>query len=199
MRAYSSALSQQWQRRGLVFGALGAWASQSLSQSLTPGSIIHREVAGDPDSSGWILAESTEGGFAVKVLGKYLDATLPGRDPTSPLEKAFAIYSIVGGLTKMTALRAVYRRGSVDARQVFAKLEEAAQANQNQFTRLRFGKFDAIDAIVHSKTTLMLQRSVILRADLIHLIVDAPNPAGAELMNKTMAASFFESLRVDRE
>ena len=58
---------------GLVLASLLATACTSAEASL----VMHRKLAGEADANGWYLAQSTQGGFAVRLPAQFNDFSVP--------------------------------------------------------------------------------------------------------------------------
>ena len=83
---------------------------------------IHRRGAGEPDEDGWCLAESSEGGFSVKVPTLFNDAT--------------ASYTAQSGrVVKMYYLTAQTERGTVYSVGAVTGVEGGVPTAESQFER----------------------------------------------------------------
>jgi hypothetical protein len=64
---------------------------------------MHRLRAGDPDDDGWCLAESTEGGFSVKLPSVFNDFTMSNKTANGGIVKFHAIGTVTQAGTKYAA------------------------------------------------------------------------------------------------
>ncbi len=134
---------------------------------------MHRTQAGEPDSTGWMVAASTGGGFSVQLPLKFNDFTVTEADPKSAALRTHVVGARSQEGIKFTASRIVYRKGAESAKSFFSRFEKAVE---------RKG-----DAVVY-------RRAVLLESDLLLMIVEAPREH--EALVEGLAKRFFDSLRI---
>src|SRR5688572_10246061 len=96
----------------------------ALSQTSRPGLTMHRTQAGEPDSSGWMVAASTDGGFSAQLPLKFNDFTVTEADPKSAALRTHVVGAKSQEGIKFTASRIVYRKGADSAKSFFSRFEK---------------------------------------------------------------------------
>ena len=163
---------------------------------LPPGMTMHRIQAGELDASGWTLAESTEGKFTVKFPFKFNDFTLAIDDSKSPAKTTFTL----GGKSlegiKFSATRIVYRQGAKAAQEFFAKMErgEGLEAQKPSIEKIDFHGLPSVNTSYCSNEVCLWQRSLLIEADLITLIIESPKQYKETV--EAMTPIFFDSLEI---
>ena len=169
-------------------------AISAIGQTLPPGMTMHRVQAGEPDTSGWMLASSTEGGFSVRLPLKFNDFTIAESDPKAPTARLF----VVGGKSeegiKLTATRIVYRKGAESAKHFFSRFEKGLDLKPERITPQKVGERPAVDIVLKRASDVGYQRAVLLDSDLILMIIESPRSRDAT--TQQLATPFFDSLVV---
>jgi hypothetical protein len=167
----------------------GAAAAQDMK--------MHRKQAGEPDPSGWMLAQSTEGRFSVRLPIKFNDFTVSEKDPRSPSSRVFTVGVRSSEKIALVASRIEYRQGAASAKQYFAKFEKGQDlgAKPESVTPRKLGPLRAVDVAVKRAADVAYYRVVLLDADLLMLTVEAPREHDATAQQ--LAATFFDSLQVE--
>lgn len=169
------------------------------ARSLPEGMTMHRVQAGEPDSSGWIVADSTMGAFSVRLPMKFNDFTMhrPGSD--APVSSAF----IVGGKSaegvKFTAARIVYRDDDT-AQGYFSQIENGQAFPSDKSPTTRSIDVDgrrAVDVTLSDGRALSHMRYILLDDSVMSLIVEVPR-AQTDLVSQSEIQEFFESLHVSQ-
>jgi hypothetical protein len=189
--------------RPLLFGALLcvtpviAAFGQALPPGITPppGMTMHRFQAGEPDATGWMPATSTRGAFSVRLPLKFNDFTLDESDRNGPVLRTFVVGATSQEGIKFVAMRFVYRKGAESAHSFFAKAEKGeGLSGLEQVTPRQVGERRAVDHVLKGPSNVAYQRTVLLDADLLLMIIEAPRNFDATAQQ--FAAPFFDSLTI---
>lgn len=176
--------------------ALAAATTVVAAQPVPPGVTMHRLQAGEPDASGWMLAASTKGGFSVKLPLRFNDFAVADSDPASPTPLVFAVGTKSSEGIKFSATRLTYRKGAQAAQEYFTRFERGADFNPKpeRITKHKVGERPAVDLLLGNAASVSYQRAVLLGADLLLLIVEAPREHAA--LAQQFAQPFFDSLAI---
>jgi hypothetical protein len=170
-------------------------ATAAFAQALPPGMTMHRVQAGEPDAAGWMAAASTEGRFSVRLPLKFNDFTVAESDPKAPVLRTHVVGSRSQEGIKFSASRLVYRRGAESAQHFFARFEKGQLGTKpERVTPLQVAGKRAVDVVLKSAATVAYQRVVLLDADLLLLVIEAPR--SHESTAREYVAPFFDSLSV---
>ena len=160
-----------------------------------PGAMtMHRLQAGEPDGSGWMLAESTEGGFSVRLPLKFNDFTMAESDPKSPAMRLYIVGTKSEEGIKFMATRVVYRKGAESAKDFFSRAERGADLKPERITPQKVGERRAVDMVLKRTSDIAYQRTVLLEEDLLVMVVESPRRHNATAHH--LATQFFDSLVV---
>lgn len=184
--------------RSVVLASLlsATLAIPAFGQSLPPGMTMHRLQAGEPDASGWMLAESTEGGFSVRLPLKFNDFTMKTEtDPKAQTLRLFAVGAKSQEGIKFTATRIVYRKGAESAKHFFSEFEKGAGLKPERVMPQKVGDRRAVDLVLRRTSDVGYQRAVLLESDLILMVLEAPR-SHAETAQQ-LVTPFFESLVIN--
>jgi hypothetical protein len=174
---------------------LGLLAGAALAQALPPGMTMHRVQAGEPDASGWMVAASTAGAFSVRLPLKFNDFTVAESDPKAPMLRTHVVGSRSQEGIKFSASRLVYRRGAESAQHFFSRFEKGHVGTKPEsVTPLQVAGKRAVDVVLKSASTVAFQRVVLLDADLLLMVLEAPR--SHEGTAREYVAPFFDSLAV---
>lgn len=173
-------------------------APAASAQSLPEGITMHRQMAGELDASGWTSADSTQGGFSVRIPLKFNDFTVA----SPPSNKQVAMTYVVGGKNaggvKYSAVRVAYRNKEA-AKAYFARFERGeAFAGMGALAKPhRFQGRKAVDLAVKKDRRHGFMRYVLLDDSLIFLVVEAEADK-SHMIHATKVETFFDSLKVSR-
>jgi hypothetical protein len=160
---------------------------------LPPGMTMHRFQVGEPDATGWMLAASTEGGFSVRVPLTFNDLTVEESDPNAPMLRLFSVGAISQERIKFVATRTTYRKGAESARFFFARAEKGeGLPGLESITLRQVGGRRAVDHVLKRPSDVAFQRTVLLDADLIIMIIESPR--NLEAPARQFVTPFFDSL-----
>jgi hypothetical protein len=182
-------------RMVLIVITLGAAPAAYGQQQ--PAMTMHRTQAGELDSSGWTTAQSTEGGFTVRLPLRFNDFTIAESKPDSPTGKIFVVGAkSVEGL-KFTASRITYAKADAAAG-YFAKIGrgEGLQSKPQSVKALTVSGRKAVDLQLSGNATVAYSRYVLLDSDVVALVLEAP--VAQRSLAETLAATFLDSLAVQR-
>jgi hypothetical protein len=189
--------------RPLLFGALLCVApviaafGQALppGTTLPPGMTMHRFQAGEPDTTGWMPATSTGGAFSVRLPLKFNDFTVDESDPNAAVLRTFVVGATSQERIKFIATRFVYRKGAESAQFFFARAEKGeGLSGLERVTPRQVGARRAVDHVLKRPSDVAYQRTVLLDADLIMMIIEAPRNFDATAQQ--FVAPFFDSLKI---
>ena len=179
-----------------VTSAIAAFG-QALPPGITlpPGMTMHRFQAGEPDATGWMLAASTPGGFSVRMPIKFNDFTVDESDPNAAVLRTFTVGATSQEKIKFVATRFVYRKGAASAQFFFARAEKGeGLAGLERIMPRQVGERRAVDHVLKRASDVAYQRTVLLDADLIMMIIESPRSLDSTAQQ--FVAPFFDSLTV---
>jgi hypothetical protein len=177
----------------LVFMAASLTAA---GQSLPPGVTMHQLQAGTLDAEGWTAAASTAGSFSLKMPCLFNDFTTQVDDPAAPMLKAYSVGCLRSDQRKFSATRIVYKGGAPMAKEYFAKIRSGDGLKGPAVTALDFKGFKALDIVDTNDSRCGFIRYVLVDADMVALIVEAPRSACDGL--KEQSDKFFASVNFDK-
>jgi hypothetical protein len=182
-------VSMKW--IALLFSfCLSAWAADGGEMKM------HRKQAGEVDSTGWMLAASTQGRFSVRLPIKFNDFTVV-EVPEAPAARTYTVGARSSEQIAFVATRIVYRKQRASAQEYFARFEKGLgqAATPVSVTPRRIGALRAVDLVFRGPTAVNYQRVVLLDSDLLMLSVESP--AEHQAAAQDLASRFFDSLQVD--
>jgi len=163
--------------------------------TLPPGMTMHRFQAGVPDATGWMIAASTPGGFSVRMPIKFNDFTVDESDPNAAVLRTFTVGATSQEKIKFVATRFVYRKGAESAQFFFARAEKGeGLAGLERLTPRQAGERRAVDHVLKRPSDVAYQRTVLLDADLIMMIIESPRSLDSTAQQ--FVAPFFDSLTI---
>src|SRR5882757_400736 len=170
-------------------------AIPASAQTLPPGMKMHRIQAGEADASGWILAESTEGGFSVRLPLKFNDFTME-TDAKEPTLRIFVVGAKSQEGIKFTATRIVYRKGAESAKHFFSQFERGLGlgTKPERITPRKIGERPAVDFVLKRASDVAYQRALRLESDLLLMVVESPHSHDATAQQ--FVTPFFDSVVV---
>lgn len=182
----------------LLLAALSTVRIASAAEPQAPSMKMHRTQAGVPDSTGWVLADSTEGGFSVRLPARFNDFTTTDPSPASQVTRAWTVGAVTEDGAKLSATRIVYRDGARAAREFFAKHEKGTSLNASPL-RLRSHEIEGrrvVDLVIGKESSAIYQRIVLLDSELIVMIAVTKSAPGDK--PPPFVSTFFDSLVVKR-
>ena len=179
-------------------GFAGQPAQFALAAEAPRASKMHRTHVGEPDASGQVNAESTDGGFAVRLPARFNDFTIAQSDPTSLVLRTDTIGGVTQQAIKFSANRITYRDGIDAARSLFARMESGQDlgGKPERLFRHRIGRYPALDFMIASASNRAYQRVVLLESDLLLMVVESPRDH--VMLAERLATPFFDSLAISR-
>lgn len=161
---------------------------------LPPGMTMHRAQAGALDSSGWTLAESTKGAFAVKLPCTFNDFTVDD-DSGADVSRVHVVGCMRPDREKYSATRLQYR-GSGMARTYFEKNMNPAALSGAKKTRTEFQGLPAIDIAVPEQRGCASMRFILVEPEIVMMVAEAPAEQCVHL--RSQVPVFFSSLRIQK-
>ena len=175
---------------GLLLGAMGGASAQTAA--LPEGMTMHRLQAGAGGQSGSILAESTGGGFSVRLPVPFNDFTLTERQ--AKVVRACSVGGKSGEGIKFIASRIVYTE-KAEAERAFARAKEGHVAGSAvSVTELTVDQAPAVDWEMKGARSVAWMRWILIGSDTFSLSVETP--LEFESVAKQFVPSFFGSLKV---
>jgi hypothetical protein len=173
---------------GLVLLALPLCA---LGQSAPP-TLMHRIVAGSFDSSGWALAESTNGDFSIEMPGPYNDFTVLG-DPDGVAERIEGIGGKAPNGIAFSALKMIYKtKGTANTE--FEKFKKGEGLPSAKVTPVTISGLQALDIAFTDEASSASERVILVGEDLFTLTVEWPVAESTPAL--AMFKPFVDSFKV---
>ena len=178
--------------------ALGLSVSAASAQQSSPDITMHRKGAGQLDASGWTKAESTQGGFSVRLPIRFNDFTVEMSDPDSPAVRLHAVGGTSTEGVKFLAARMVYRDDAA-AKLYFSRLAsgDAFPSRPDTIKSHMFQGRKSVDIVFGDNGSVGHTRFVLLEGAAILLSVEIP-AARRSLVGQEMIATYFDSLDIAR-
>jgi hypothetical protein len=153
---------------------------------------MHRIDAGSFDSTGWALAESTNGGFSVRMPGPFNDFTVSG-DPAGVAERMEGLGGKAPNGTVFTAIRLFYKtKGTASSE--FEKFKNGEGLPSAKVTATTVAGLAALDISYADDATAANERVILAGEDLVTLTIQAPLTASAPA--QAMYQPFADSFRM---
>jgi len=167
----------------------GAAAAQEMK--------MHRRQAGEPDATGWMLAESTEGRFSVRMPIRFNDFTVVETNANAPAERTHTIGARSSEGIALVAMRITYRKGAAGAKEYFARLEkgEGLAGKPQRLRKRQAAGRPVVDFEIGSPAKVAYMRAVLLGSEVMMLTVEAPRAHDEDA--RLLVPAFFESLQAD--
>lgn len=158
---------------------------------------MHRQQAGEPDATGWMLAESTEGRFSVRMPIRFNDFTVVETNANAPAERTHTVGARSSEGIALVATRIVYRKGAAGAKEYFARLErgEGLAGKPQRLRKRQAGGRPVVDFETGSPAKVAYMRAVLLESEVMMLTVEAPRAHDEDA--RLLVPQFFESLQAD--
>jgi hypothetical protein len=174
----------------LGLSAVAGFASAQIAPRVT----VQRENAGTLNADGWIVAESTEGKFAVDLPSPFKDFSVS--DPeSSPVLKTYFVGSTTSDNVRFFAMRVKYRTSSY-ASLVVARLEtgEGVPGKVVSLEKLQHLGYRAVSIMMWKPDVFLAQQTHLVGEDTVTLMIEGP--IGKIDLAKPIADHFFNSLRI---
>lgn len=169
----------------------------TLSQGLPPGMTMHRLQAGDPDESGWVLAESTHGAFSARLPCAFNDFTVEDLTKIENVSQSDIIGCQRPDGEKYLVARFQYRGGAKMAKSFFEKNKQASVFPGAKKAAFAFKNMLALDVSISEPTRCGTLRFLLVGATSILMVAEAP-AAQCEHLNSRVS-TFMSSLAVKRQ
>jgi hypothetical protein len=156
---------------------------------------VHRENAGTLDADGWIMAESTEGRFAVRLPCQFNDFTINTPEQELPTTGAFLLGCLRQDKRKFLASQMAFKAGAEAARQSF-EFNSKGLLMPRLTTRRQssFEGYRVVDFEIRNASYCGFIRYVLVEPTEIVMHVEAP-PAHCDSLSLD-AQIFFSSLKI---
>ncbi len=152
---------------------------------------MHRELAGEPDATGWCEARSTPGGFSVALPGKFNDFSIHGEAPDGAPQRVHVVGTGDPDGTKFSATAVVRSDGKVAA----DALESYAQKVGGNHRTLTQARMPAVEiAPPPNKKTAAVVR-MLRGKDRVYILV-AEYPHDRSRVMAPAVKRFMESFRL---
>jgi hypothetical protein len=158
---------------------------------------MHRKQAGEPDATGWMSAQSTEGRFSVRMPIRFNDFTVVETNVNAPAERTHTVGARSSEGIALVATRIVYRRGAAGAKEYFARLEngEGLAGKPQRLRKRQAAGRPVVDFELGSADSVSYMRAVLLESEVMLLTVEAPRARDEDA--RLLVSPFFESLQAD--
>jgi hypothetical protein len=177
----------------LVLGSVAASAQQG---QLPAGMTMHRIQAGTLDANGWTPANSTGGGFSLKIPCTFNDFMMDQSAANSIVLKSHTVGCLRQDQRKFSATRFQYRNGAKAAKEYFDRNASGEGWGKDaELKKLTFKGMPAVDVSVKNAERCGVLRYILLQADMIMMAVEAPVATCEGL--KAQGMEFFGSLNVE--
>lgn len=174
------------------------YVNASPAQGLPPGMTMHRIQAGSLDASGWAVAESTHGAFAVKMPCTFNDFSMDQSVAHTPVIKSYTLGCVRPDERKFSATRIQYRNGAKDARSFFENIARGEGRSGAHIARSTYMGMPVVDIIIDNTAQCGFLRYVLADDDTLLLATEAPRGSCQGL--DAQSSEFFTSLSVrDRD
>lgn len=161
---------------------------------LPPGTVMHRLQARGQVRAGTMLAESTGGGFSVRMPFSFNDFSM--LTPSGDVLRSCAIGTETEKGLKMIASRLVY----ADKRKLvglLARAKASPPGTQFSATDLTANDWPATDLVITGRGWVTWMRWIVTDTDAFALSVEAP--AALESAAQPLVKPFFDSLKLEGE
>ena len=171
-----------------------SYVNASPVQGLPPGMTMHRIQAGSLDASGWAVAESTHGAFAVKIPCTFNDFSMDQSAANTPVIKSYTLGCLRPDKRKFSATRIQYRNGAKDARSFFENNAKGEGRPGAHISRSTYKDMPVVDIAIENKALCGFLRYVLAHDDVLLLATEAPRGSCQGL--DAQSTEFFTSLSV---
>ena len=176
-----------------MFAAVLSFAAFGQGK-LPPGMTMHRLQAGTLDPSGWTLAESTRGAFAVKLPCAFNDFMVDD-DTGADVSRVHVVGCMRPDREKYSATRLQYR-GSGKARSYFEKNMDPAALSGARKTRTEYHGLPAIDIAMPEQRGCAAMRFILVEPEIVMMVAEAPAEQCMRL--RSQVPVFFSSLKIQK-
>ena len=170
------------------------YVNASPAQELPPGMTMYRIQAGSLDASGWAVAESTPGAFAVRTPCAFNDFSMDQSAANTPVIKSYTLGCLRPDKRKFSATRIQYRNGAKDARSFFENNAKGEGRPGAHISRSTYEGMPVVDIAIENKALCGFLRYVLAHDDVLLLATEAPRGSCQGL--DAQSTEFFTSLSV---
>jgi hypothetical protein len=174
----------------LMFAAIGQMANAQSTAHVA----MHRENAGILNEHGWVVAESTEGKFAVDLPSQFNDATISDSD-SSPVIRAFSVGTTTQDNFRFLATRITYRTPGYALSKI-SRLEkgEGVPGKVIRINKHQHLGFRAVSMMLWKPDMFIAQQTLLVGEDIVTLMIEGPIEKIDSL--NSIGEHFFESLHI---
>lgn len=166
--------------------------ASSLDALRAKGLVMHRSQAGVPDATGWITAESTHGGFSVRLPIPFSDFSMDIDDGT-PVRRVDAVGCLGSERIKMSATRATYASAEIAAAQ-FEKLRSDPDLLRVSGAPAQLGGRAVVQTRMGDAHNSAEQRAILGDGAIYTLLIEWPAPQRE--LAALLLPTFFDSFRL---
>lgn len=183
---------------GILFAVMALLSgnhSNAYAQQLPPGMTMHRIQAGEPDTSGWALANSTEGSYSVQLPCKFNDYKVAPEEksPTNSIMHMVGC-QISNGL-RYSANRADFFGGDEVAQKMYADFSFSSKDGEKTVLTEGVVKGNAYKQFSISTAPQCAEARIVkVNNGIVMLVVEAIGVACFDF--KLNANKFFASLEI---
>ena len=155
--------------------------------------VMHRSGVGQPDSTGWTDANSTEGKFSLRLPGPFDDFTVKNSDEGLEAGQFFVIRSVTPEGVRLSVTRASYDNpGSAEHYFNNWQTGGALRGKEEGHRVTKYRGFDAVEISASDDSSLIYARTILVKRNLLLQTIESPlsQRAAAEQLK----ATFFQSL-----
>lgn len=185
------------EKKAAVVPSTGASAVEEDVPESTSGMKVtaHRRRAGEPGEDGWYLAESTEGGFSVKLPNIFNDMTLRTKSEAGAPLTMYAVATRINDQIQYTATRGSRKDNKpiAEALEGFVKVQEAGLKEKVAITQ---AGMQGIQTRAVVGPTAAISRVLVTETTIYMLVVENRAGTNFTLEMERNAPIFFESFRL---
>lgn len=154
---------------------------------------MHRTQARERASSGWYLANSTNGRFSVLLPLPFNDFSVPGNGKTG-VSRIEVVGTKSGEGIKFIANRIFYEKEKL-IKHYFANFAEGKVFPEARRRMIKVKNYPAVDIAISNSNSGSMQRAIMTTDSIILLIVEWPNEY--EKTARALADNFLTSINID--
>jgi hypothetical protein len=164
-------------------------------QQLPPGMLMHRQQAGLPDESGWVLAASTLGAYSVRMPCAFNDFTVDDLTGEENVSRSHVVGCKRPDGEKYSVSRLEYRGGPEMAVHYFEKNTQASAFPGAKKTVGTFRDRPALDISISEPTRCGTMRFLLVGPTIVLMVAEAPAARCEHL--ESQVPSFLSSLMIE--
>lgn len=154
--------------------AMIGFVSTAHGQDLPPGMTMHQLQAGVPDKSGWVLAESTQGAFSVRMPCTFNDFTVDDLTGKENVSRSYVVGCKRLDGEKYSVSRIEYRGGRKMAVRFFEKNKQPSAFPGAKKTVVTFNGIPAIDIFISEPARCGTLRFLLVGQTTMLMVAEAP-------------------------